>query len=235
MAPPPAECSDGCIIERAHEYGGDTAAGILGEIEFRRICASPAIVISFIKLETGALGAVFALVLHPAFGCNLLKCGLSSKLSKTNRRRKEESMFGKMVKKNMDKDPQEALNDGRKSLNKGLSGGLTKAFMGQEFVDKMNSVMDQGQAAIDMQKSGNMLAMSGMDASAEVLAIQDTGAMINMNPVVKLTLKVTPTMGMPAFETTGETMVSKIAIPRKGETIKIKYNVADPKQFVVMS
>lgn len=144
-------------------------------------------------------------------------------------------MFSKFVKKNMDKDPEEALNDGRKAINKGITGGLTKAFMGQEFVDKMNSAMDQGQAAIDMQKSGNMLAMTGMDATAEVVAIQDTGAMINMNPVVKLTLKVTPAMGMPAFETMGETTVSKIAIPRKGDTIKIKYNVADPKQFVVMS
>jgi len=144
-------------------------------------------------------------------------------------------MFGKFVKKQMDKSPDEALQDGRKSLNKGISGAFTKAVMGQEFVDRMNTVMDKGQAAMDMQKSGNMLAMTGMDATAEVVDIQDTGALINMNPVVKLTLKVTPAMGMPAFETMGETTVSKIAIPRKGDTIKIKYNVADPKQFVVMS
>jgi hypothetical protein len=143
-------------------------------------------------------------------------------------------MFSKFVKKNMDKTPDEALDDGRKAINKGITGGLTKAFMGQEFVDKMNSAMDQGQAAIDMQKSGNMLAMTGMDATAEVMAIEDTGALINMNPVVKLTLKVTPAMGMPGFDTVGETTVSKIAIPRKGDTIKIKYNMADPKQFVVL-
>ena len=143
-------------------------------------------------------------------------------------------MFSKFVKKNMDASPDEALETGRKALNKGISGGLTKAFLGQEFVDKMNSTMDKGQAAIDMQKSGNMLAMTGLDATAQVVAIEDTGALINMNPVVKLTLKVTPSMGMPAFDTTGETTVSKIAIPRKGDTIKIKYNVADPKQFVVI-
>lgn len=144
-------------------------------------------------------------------------------------------MFSKFVKKNMDKDPEEALKDGRNALNKGLSGGLTKAFMGQEFVDKMNSAMDQGQAALDMQKSGNMLAMTGLEASAEVLGIEDTGTMINMNPVVKLTLKVSPPMGMPGFEATGQSVVSKIAIPRKGDTIKIKYNPANPQEFVVMS
>ena len=143
-------------------------------------------------------------------------------------------MFGKFVKKQMDKSPEEALNDGRKSLNSGISGGLTKAFLGQDFVDKMNDTMDKGQAAIDMQKSGNMLAMTGLEASAEVVAIQDTGTLINMNPVVTLTLKVTPTMGMPAFDTTGNSVVSKIAIPRKGDTIKIKYNPANPSEFVVM-
>jgi hypothetical protein len=143
-------------------------------------------------------------------------------------------MFSKFVKKTMDKSPDEALDDGRKAINKGITGGLTKAFMGQEFVDKMNSAMDQGQAAIDMQKSGNMLAMTGMEATAQVVGIEDTGALINMNPVVKLTLKVTPAMGMPAFDTTGEVTVSKIAIPRKGDSIKIKYNPMDPKQFVVM-
>ena len=144
-------------------------------------------------------------------------------------------MFSKFVKNNMEEDPQKALDKGRKSINKGITGGLTKAFMGQEFVDKVNSAMDQGQAALDMQKSGQYLAMSGMEASAEVVSIEDTGALINMNPVVRLALKVTPAMGMPGFETTGETMVSKIAIPRKGDTIKIKYNPADPKQFVVVS
>ncbi len=145
-------------------------------------------------------------------------------------------MFGKFVKKQMDKDPEEALNDGRKSLNSGISGGLTKAFMGQEFVDKMNGAMDKGQAAIDMQKNGNMLAMTGIEGSAEVVAIEDTGTLINMNPVVKLTLKVTPTIpGLAAFDTVGQTAVSKIAIPRKGDTIKIKYNMANPSEFVVMS
>jgi hypothetical protein len=149
--------------------------------------------------------------------------------------RKGEKMFGKFVKKQMDKSPQEALDDGRKKMNSGITGGLTKAFMGQEFVDKMNGAMDQGQAAIDMQQSGQWLAMSGIEGSAAVVSVEDTGKLINMNPVVKLSLKVTPSMGMPAFDTVGETMVSKIAIPRKGDTIKIKYNPADPKQFVVVS
>ncbi len=145
-------------------------------------------------------------------------------------------MFGKFVKKNMDKSPEEALNDGRKTINSGITGGLTKAFMGKDFVDKMNNAMDQGQAAIDMQKNGQMLAMTGVDGTAAVVAIEDTGTLINMNPVVKLTLKVTPSVpGLVPFETVGQTAVSKIAIPRKGDTVKIKYNIANPAEFIVLS
>ena len=132
-----------------------------------------------------------------------------------------------------DNDPQKALDKGRKVVNDGLMGGLTKAFMGQGFVDKMNSAMDQAQGAINGVNQGQWAAQNGIDAVAEVVAIQDTGTMVNMNPVVMLTLKVQPSAG-PAFDTMGQAMVSKIAIPRVGDKIKIKYNPVNPTQFAVM-
>jgi len=138
-------------------------------------------------------------------------------------------MFGRKI----EKDPQKALDQGKKTLNSGLTGGLTKAFMGKDFVDDMNNAMNKGQAALDMQKSGAWIAQAGMDATAEVLSIQDTGSLINMNPVVVLQLKVQPTVGA-EFTTTAQTMVSKIAIPRVGDKIKIKYNPADPSQIAVL-
>jgi uncharacterized protein YvpB len=138
-------------------------------------------------------------------------------------------MFGRKI----EKDPQKALDNAKKTMNTGLMGGLTKAFMGKDFVDDMNNTMNKGQTALDMQKSGQWLAQAGMPATAVVESIEDTGTMVNANPIVKLSLKVTPQMGVP-FETTGNSMVSKIAIPRKGETVNIKYNPADPTQFVVV-
>lgn len=143
-------------------------------------------------------------------------------------------MFSKFVNKKMNQDPEEALNDAKKTVNSGFTGGVTKLFMGQEFVDKVNQGLDMGQNALDMQKSGNYLAMTGLDGTAEVLSIEDTGKLINFNPVVKLKLKVMPVVGGVAFETAGETMVSKIAIPRVGDTIRIKYSPADPTQIVVV-
>ena len=132
-----------------------------------------------------------------------------------------------------DDDPQKALDNARNVVNKGLMGGLTKAVMGQGFVDKMNNAMDQGQAALDGVNQMNWVAQNGLEASAEVLSVTDTGATVNMNPVVMLKLKVTSSAGT-EFETTAQTMVSRIAVPRAGDKIKIKYNPADPSQIAVM-
>ena len=130
-------------------------------------------------------------------------------------------------------DPQKALENARSTVNKGLMGGLTKAFMGQGFVDKMNATMDYGQAAIDHVSQMNWVAQNGLEASADVLSVTDTGATINMNPVVELKLHVIPDTGA-AFEATASTMVSRIAVPRKGDRISIKYNPSNVSQIFVL-
>ena len=139
--------------------------------------------------------------------------------------------FGK--KKDDNNDPQKALDNARNTVNKGITGGLTKAFMGQGFVDKMNNAMDQGQAAINGVQQQQWLALNGADADAEVVSVQDTGATVNMNPVVLLQLKVTPASGAP-FDTMAQSMVSRIAVPRKGDKVKIKYNPDDHSQILVL-
>ena len=135
--------------------------------------------------------------------------------------------------KKQEEDPQKALENARKTLNNGLVGGLAKTFLGGDFVDKMNSGMDQAQPAIDGVNQNNWLAQNGLDAFAEVLSVADTGATVNMNPVVEMKLKVATPTGV-VFETVARTMVSRIAVPRTGDTIKIKYNPADPTQIFVM-
>ncbi len=135
--------------------------------------------------------------------------------------------------KKQEKDPQKALDNARKTLNGGLVGGLAKTFMGKDFVDEMNTGMDQAQSALEGISQGNWIAQNGLDASAEVLSVADTGATVNMNPIVAFKLKVIPLAGVP-FESSGQTMVSRIAVPRVGDTLKIKYHPADPSQFVVI-
>lgn len=143
-------------------------------------------------------------------------------------------MFG-MGKKNkeMREDPQKAMDNADQTLNKGLTGFMTKTFMGKDFVDDMNKTLAGGQAALDMQKSAQNLEQNGLPATAEVVSIIDTGQLINFNPVVVMQLKVQPQFEVP-FETTVQTIVSKIAIPRLGDTINIKYNPADRSQIAVI-
>jgi hypothetical protein len=135
--------------------------------------------------------------------------------------------------KKVEKDPQKALDNAKKTMNSGITGGLTKAFMGKDFVNDMNAAMDQGQAALDGLQQQQWLAQNGADATAEVVSVQDTGATVNMNPVVLIQMKVTPAAGAP-FDVTTQTMVSRIAVPRAGDKIKIKYNPANPQQVAVL-
>ncbi|MBC7877060.1 MAG: hypothetical protein H7Y59_07805 [Anaerolineales bacterium] len=72
-----------------------------------------------------------------------------------------------------------------------------------------------------------------LEATAEVLSIEDTGGRMGSNPVVLLKLRVQPSAGT-AFETTSKCMVSIVAVPRVGDKIKIKYSSADPTQIVVI-
>jgi len=140
--------------------------------------------------------------------------------------------FGK-DKKEEEKDPKKALENAENTLNKGLTGMLTKGFMGKDFVNTMNASIEQGKNAMNQVDMGNYLAQSGMPATAEVLTMEDTGALINFNPVVKMKIKVTPSYGEP-YETTGTSVVSKIAIPRIGDIVNIKYNPNQVDQFVVV-
>jgi hypothetical protein len=87
--------------------------------------------------------------------------------------------------------------------------------------------------ALDGQAMAAQLAQTGADAMAEVISIQDTGATVNMNPMVVLVLKVQPEKGE-EFQTAGQLMVSRLAIPRAGDKIKIKYNPENNTQFVLV-
>jgi hypothetical protein len=135
--------------------------------------------------------------------------------------------------KKQDDDPKKALEKADKVLNTGLTGALAKGFMGKGFVDKMNTTLEKGQSALDGINQAQWVAQNGIEATAEVIGVQDTGTTVNNSPVVMLQLKVTTSMGT-QFDTTGQSMVSRIAVPRAGDKIKIKYNPADPTQIAVL-
>jgi len=137
--------------------------------------------------------------------------------------------FGEKI----EQDPKKALENADKTINTGFTGAVTKAFLGKDMIAQVNQSLDMGKSAVDNAQMAQVLLQTGMDGTAEVHSIEDTGILVNYIPVVRLKLKVEPAFGG-GFETTGQSMVSKIAIPRVGDKIKIKYNPADPTQLVVV-
>lgn len=98
------------------------------------------------------------------------------------------------------------------------------------FGRRSTKIRDPQEALIE---AGSKLMKTGADAVAKVIRVQDTGMMVASRPVVMLTLNVLTVDGE-RFETTGQSMVSEIAMPHAGDTIRIKYDPEDKSQLVVV-
>ncbi|MEI7578454.1 MAG: hypothetical protein WCJ58_00265 [bacterium] len=130
-------------------------------------------------------------------------------------------------------DPQAAIDQANKTMNSGITGGLTKMFMGKDFVNKANDGLATAQSAMDDAKEMQELMVSGVDAKALVKTLADTGKLINFNPVLQMKLEVNP--GTPeAYELDVEKMVSKIMIPRIGDTLMLKVSPTDKQKIAIM-
>ena len=77
------------------------------------------------------------------------------------------------------------------------------------------------------------LKAHGIDADATILAVSDTGVTMNKNPYVKLRLRVEP-MGMATYETEVKAMVSRVAIPRPGDGVRVKFDPNKPEDVIVV-
>jgi hypothetical protein len=73
----------------------------------------------------------------------------------------------------------------------------------------------------------------GIEAAATILAVGDTGVTLNKNPYVKLRLRVEP-IGMAAYEAEVKAMVSRVAIPRPGDGVRVKFDPDKPEDVIVV-
>ncbi|MFN8596721.1 MAG: hypothetical protein U0559_11145 [Anaerolineae bacterium] len=74
---------------------------------------------------------------------------------------------------------------------------------------------------------------NGVEAAATILSIRDTGVTINKNPYVKLRLRVEP-IGLAAYETEVKTLASRVAIPRPGDGVRVKFDPNKPEDVIVV-
>jgi hypothetical protein len=76
-------------------------------------------------------------------------------------------------------------------------------------------------------------AATGVDATATVAAAAQTGAMINLEPVVELALTVFPTSGLLPYPATIRQPVSQPHLPQLqvGSTLHVTVDAADPQSI----
>jgi hypothetical protein len=75
------------------------------------------------------------------------------------------------------------------------------------------------------------LIRTGISASATIVNVEDTGTTINDDPRVKLTLRVEPPDGGAPFELQRKLLVSRVAVPKKGEHVQVYYDPNDHSTF----
>ncbi|MGW1786226.1 hypothetical protein ACWCQQ_45240 [Streptomyces sp. NPDC002143] len=101
---------------------------------------------------------------------------------------------------------------------KGFYGRATRAFLGQQDFAKVQQTIGAYKSGQDVQQ---LLAMGAPTIPAVVLAIGDTGRLVNYDPVVDLVLQLSGTTD----PITLQTVVSKLRIPRTGDQVLL---IADP-------
>ncbi len=105
---------------------------------------------------------------------------------------------------------------------------------------RMRHVWIFGAALALMGCNGNvdsatfMEGVDGVRCSAKVLVVADTGETINEDPVARLTMRVSPPAGATPFDTTIEATVSRLAVPRKDDTLAVVCDPANPENTALM-
>ena len=81
------------------------------------------------------------------------------------------------------------------------------------------------------KKKAGELFETGAKGAGTVISVEDTGMTVNDNPRVKMTFRVEPLDGGPAFDATKKTTVSRVQIPRQGDRYPVWYDQEDPSKW----
>src|SRR6266545_3125548 len=81
------------------------------------------------------------------------------------------------------------------------------------------------------KKKAEELFATGSKGAGTVVQVQDTGMTVNDNPRIKMTFRVEPLDGSPAFDTTKTTTVSRVQIPRQGDRYPVWYDPQDTSKW----
>jgi hypothetical protein len=82
------------------------------------------------------------------------------------------------------------------------------------------------------RKLAEQLMATGSRGAGTVVQVEDTGMTINDDPRVKMTFRVEPLDGSPAFDANKTTTVSRLSIPRQGERYPVWYDPQDTTKWM---
>jgi Short C-terminal domain len=82
------------------------------------------------------------------------------------------------------------------------------------------------------RKLAEQLMATGSRGAGTVVQVEDTGMTINDDPRVKMTFRVEPLDGSPAFDANKTTTVSRLSIPRQGERYPVWYDPQDTSKWM---
>jgi hypothetical protein len=103
---------------------------------------------------------------------------------------------------------------------------------GQQRRDGMARMRAAQEMMAQTTKAAN-IAATGIDATATVAAATQTGAMINMDPVVELAMTVIPASGLPPYPATISQPVNQLQLGRVqvGSNLHVKVDPEDPQSI----
>jgi hypothetical protein len=80
------------------------------------------------------------------------------------------------------------------------------------------------------------LRANGLPATATVLALQDTGSRVNMQPVAEVTLQVSPPGGA-EFQSSAKVVITPVNGPffQPGRQVQVRYDPKAPAQVVIVA
>jgi hypothetical protein len=89
--------------------------------------------------------------------------------------------------------------------------------------------MAQANEMMAQQTAAANIAATGVDASATIVAVQDTGAQVNMQPMCSIDLTVMPD-GLPPYPVTVRQVVPMVQLPalQPGKTLNVKVDPNNP-------
>jgi hypothetical protein len=76
----------------------------------------------------------------------------------------------------------------------------------------------------------------GTDATAVLLSIKDTGDRLNEDPVVQLTVEITPQSGGDVWRASIETAMSAVELPKYkvGDQVRVRYDPEKPQHVALI-